>query len=56
MPFKKNSLNTVLSAETKRNSLQTSKFQEETLASIDETYAKTTTLLGQNDCEVLGGL
>lgn len=56
MSLDKNKLNNTLKSESKRTTLKTSRFQEKAQSSIDETYAKRTTLVGQTDGEILGGI
>ena len=56
MSLDKNRLNVVLQGERKRTTLRTSRFQEKATASIDETFAKRNTVLGQKDGEILGGI
>lgn len=56
MAFQKNILNSSLKSETKRQSLRTSRHQEKTTESIDQTFVKRNTILGQQDGEILGGV
>lgn len=56
MAFQKNILNSSLKSETKRSSLRTSRFQEKTTESVDQTFVKRNTILGQQDGDILGGV
>lgn len=56
MAFQKNILNSSLKSETKRSRLRTSRFQEKTTESVDQTFVKRNTILGQQDGDILGGV
>jgi N-acetylmuramoyl-L-alanine amidase len=56
MALTKTNLNSVLKSEERRNSLRTSRYQEKTAESVDETFVKRNTTLGQQDGEILGGV
>jgi N-acetylmuramoyl-L-alanine amidase len=56
MALRKQDLNHILTGEAIQNSDEKNNFQQKTLASIDETYAKRTTLVGQIDGQILGGI